>query len=47
MCSGVGKSGSPAPKLITRSPAARIARALAVTASVAEGAMAPTRREIR
>ena len=47
MCSGVGKSGSPAPKLMTRSPAARRALALAVTARVAEGAIAPTRREIR
>src|SRR6476620_5559033 len=47
MCSGVGKSGSPAPKPITGSPAAFRAFALASTASVADGAMAPTRREIR
>ena len=47
MCCGVAKSGSPAPKPMTFSPAARMALALLETASVAEGAMAPTRREIR
>jgi phosphoserine aminotransferase len=47
MCCGVAKSGSPAPKPMTFSPAARMALALLETARVAEGAMAPTRREIR
>src|SRR6185436_5289513 len=37
MCSGVSKSGSPAAKLQTSSPAARRAFALASTASVGEG----------
>ena len=43
MCSGVGKSGSPAPKPITSTPAAFSALALASTARVADGAMAPIR----
>ena len=47
MWSGVAKSGSPAPKPMTFSPAARMALALFETARVADGAMAPTRREIR
>src|SRR5580698_10416878 len=47
MCAGVGKSGSPAPKPITCSPAACSALALASTARVAEGATAAARREIR
>src|SRR5476651_435063 len=38
MCSGVSKSGSPAAKLQTSSPAAWRALALASTASVGEGA---------
>src|ERR1019366_3402276 len=37
IASGVGKSGSPAPKLMTGTPAARSAFAAASTASVAEG----------
>src|SRR5262245_10433048 len=44
---GVGKSGSPAPNPITSSPAALSALARASIASVADSAMAPTRREIR
>ena len=40
MWAGVGKSGSPAPKPITGSPAAFSALALASTASVADSAMA-------
>ena len=47
MCAGVGKSGSPAPKPITCSPAACNALAFASTARVAEGATAAARREIR
>ena len=47
MWAGVGKSGSPAPKPITCSPAACRAFALASTARVAEGATAAARREIR
>ena len=47
MCAGVGKSGSPAPKPITFSPAACNALALASTASVAEGAIAASRSEVR
>src|SRR5271157_6022972 len=47
MCAGVGKSGSPAPKPITCSPAAWSALALASTARVAEGVTAAARREIR
>ena len=47
MCAGVGKSGSPAPKPTTWSPAACSAFALASTASVAEGATAAARREMR
>ena len=43
MCSGVGKSGSPAPKPMTSSPAACSALALASTASVADSAMAARR----
>src|ERR1700734_4241259 len=46
-CAGVGKSGSPAPKPMTCSPAACSALALASTARVAEGATAAARREIR
>ena len=44
---GVGKSGSPAPKPITGSPAAFSAFALASTASVADSAMDAMRRETR
>src|SRR6516164_2464787 len=47
MCAGVGKSGSPAPKPITCSPAAFSALAFASTARVAEGATAAARREMR
>ena len=47
MWAGVGKSGSPAPKPMTGSPAALSALALASTASVADSAMAATRRETR
>ncbi len=47
MCSGVGKSGSPAPKPMTFSPAALRALALASTAKVAEGETAAIRAEIR
>src|SRR5580704_11063108 len=47
MWAGVGKSGSPAPKPMTCSPAAWSALALASTASVAEGATAAARREMR
>ena len=47
MWSGVGKSGSPAPKPMTFSPAALSALALASTARVADSAMAATRAEIR
>src|SRR4051794_12286471 len=47
MCSGVGKSGSPAPKPTTGSPAAWSALALASTASVADSAMDAMRRETR
>ena len=39
MCSGVGKSGSPAPKPMTFSPCAFSALALASTARVADSAM--------
>src|SRR5215475_6031176 len=39
MCSGVSKSGSPAPNPITSRPAALSARALSVTAMVADGLM--------
>ncbi len=46
MWSGVGKSGSPAPKPITCSPAAFSALALASTARVAEGATAAARRSL-
>src|SRR4051794_16491792 len=47
MCGGVGKSGSPAPKPMTGSPAALRALALASTASVADGAMLLIRWEMR
>src|SRR5215207_6896736 len=47
MCSGVGKSGSPAPKPMTGPPAALSAFALASTARVADSAMAAMRRETR
>src|SRR6056297_2066330 len=47
MCAGVGKSGSPAPKPMTFSPAAFIDLALASTASVAEGWMAESRFDAR
>src|SRR3954453_623469 len=46
MYSGVGKSGSPAPKPITGRPAALSAFALLSTASVADSLMAPMRAEI-
>ena len=45
MGSGVGKSGSPAPKLITSSPAARRALARASIAKVADSVTAAMRRE--
>ena len=45
MCAGVEKSGSPAPNPITGLPSAFRALAFALTASVADGAMAQTRRE--
>ena len=44
---GVGKSGSPAPKPMTGSPAAFRALAWASTARVADSVMAATRRERR
>ena len=47
MCSGVGKSGSPAPNPITGSPAAFRALAFASTARVADGAIAATAAEMR
>src|SRR5687768_12510673 len=47
MAAGVGKSGSPAPKPITGSPAAFMALALASMASVAEGATAVILAEMR
>src|SRR3954451_7586031 len=47
MESGVGKSGSPAPKPTTGRPAAFSALAFASTASVADSAIPPTRAEIR
>ena len=47
MCSGVGKSGSPAPKPTTASPCACSALALASTASVADSAMADSRSDTR
>src|ERR1700691_631738 len=47
MWAGVGESGSPAPNPMTCSPAACNALALASTASVADGATAAARREIR
>src|SRR5215813_15259814 len=45
MCSGVGKSGSPAPKPITGRPAAFSALAFASTARVADSAIAPIRAD--
>src|SRR5262249_51173706 len=47
MCSGVGKSGSPAPKPMTSTPPAFSAFALASTASVADSAIAAIRAEMR
>src|SRR5438094_2467590 len=47
IAAGVGKSGSPAPKPTTSSPAAFLALALASTARVADSAMAPIRCETR
>src|SRR5215470_19895069 len=47
MCGGVEKSGSPAPKPMTSSPAACNALYFASTANVADSVMAPTRRETR
>src|SRR3954469_16214042 len=47
MASGVGKSGSPAPKPITGRPAALSAFALASTARVADSLIAPIRAEMR
>src|SRR5690242_5850144 len=47
MCGGVGKSGSPAPKPITSSPAACNALYFASTARVADSLIDPTRRETR
>src|SRR3954465_13330309 len=47
MCSGGGKSGSPAPKPITSRPSALRALAVASTASVADGAMLAMRAEMR
>ena len=47
ICSGVGKSGSPAPNPITGAPAYFSSFALFVTASVADGDMAPTRVDTR
>ena len=47
MCSGVGKSGSPAPNPMTFSPDALSALALASTASVADSVIAAMRSEIR
>jgi hypothetical protein len=44
MLGGVGKSGSPAPKPITGSPAAFKALALASTASVGEASISVMRR---
>ena len=46
MWGGVGKSGSPTPKLITGRPAARSAAARVVMAIVAESVMAAIREEI-
>src|SRR5262249_52343321 len=47
MWSGVGKSGSPAPKPMTSTPPAFSALALASTASVADSAIAAIRAEMR
>src|SRR5688572_3303494 len=47
MWAGVGKSGSPAPKPMTFSPAALRAFALASMAKVADSATAATRAEMR
>ena len=46
MWAGVRKSGSPAPKPTTSTPAAFMALALALTARVIEGRMPETRLEI-
>src|SRR5208283_1578262 len=46
MCCGVSKSGSPAPKPTTSSPAAFIALALASMASVSDGDKEAARLEI-
>src|SRR5690242_5421173 len=46
MWAGVGKSGSPAPKPMTSSPAALRALARASIASVADSSIAATRREM-
>ena len=45
ICSGVSKSGSPAPRPTMSLPAARMAAALAVTAKVGEGLIDCTRSE--
>src|SRR3954471_3776580 len=47
IASGVGKSGSPAPKPMTSRPAALSALALASTASVADSLIEPIRVEMR
>src|SRR5437764_13771116 len=47
MCSGVGKSGSPAPKLMTSAPSAFRALARASMARVADSSIEPTRCEMR
>ena len=47
ICSGVAKSGSPAPKPITGSPAAFKAFAFLSTAIVADSAIAPMRLDNR
>ena len=47
MCSGVGKSGSPALKLMTSSPAARISAARVDMAIVADSAIEARRSDIR
>src|SRR5208282_4332839 len=43
MCSGVSKSGSPAPRPMTSRPAALSSRALLVTAMVGDGLMRSSR----
>src|SRR5256885_2009434 len=47
MCSGVGKSGSPAPKPMTSSPASFRALARASMARVADSSMPPMRADTR